>query len=176
MKVLAFAGSNSTKSINHELLEALIPFVDADVELISLRDYEAPIFSVESKEEQGIPEVIHQLHLKIAAADALMVSAAEHNGSMTAALKNTFDWLSMFGKEFFLNKPTVFLSTSPGPRGGASVLKHLLDIMPYRGAEIVGSYGLGNFANHVNDGKLSQEAQNELLPILRVLESTAVEV
>ena len=49
-------------------------------------------------------------------------SFAEHNGSYTAAYKNLFDWASRIDQKVFQNKPTVYLSTSPGPSGASSVL------------------------------------------------------
>lgn len=171
-KILAFAGSNSSKSINHQLLEALGKEVQVDFELISLRDYEAPLYGVDLKNEQGVPESMKLLHEKMKSSDAIIVSAAEHNGSMTAVLKNTFDWLSMLEKKFFLNKPTVFLSTSPGPRGGASALKHLVEIMPFRGAEIIGHMTIPSFSESVNNGELVPEVNEQIIPLIRKLETT----
>ena len=174
-KILAFAGSNSSSSINHKFLESVIPFMQAEVELISLRDYEAPLFGVDLKNEIGVPDSIRALHAKMFEADGLLVSAAEHNGSMTAVLKNTFDWLSMIESKFFLNKPTVFLSTSPGARGAASAMKHLLDIMPFRGAVIVGSYSLPSFNENFVDGKMNPKVLDEVIPIIRKLEEIKID-
>jgi chromate reductase, NAD(P)H dehydrogenase (quinone) len=52
----------------------------------------------------------------------VIISFAEHNGSYSAAYKNLFDWCSRLGQKIFQDKPLVLLSTSPGARGGASVL------------------------------------------------------
>ncbi|XOV68304.1 MAG: NADPH-dependent FMN reductase [Fluviicola sp.] len=171
-KIVAFAGSNSSTSINHQLLQALAPEFKVEFELISLRDHEAPLFGVDLKNEQGVPDSMKSLHEKMKSADGLLVSAAEHNGSMAAVLKNTFDWLSMLEKKFFLHKPTVFISTSPGPRGAISSLKHLVEIMPYRGAEIVGSMSVPNFNENVKDGTIKAEVKNELVVLIRTLEET----
>lgn len=172
MKIVAFAGSNSSKSINHNLLQALVPEFSNEVELLSLRDFEAPLYGVDLMGEIGIPDSMKQLHEKMKSADAFVVSVAEHNGSIAAVLKNTYDWLSMLDQKFFFDKPTVFLSTSPGPRGGQSALKHMVEIMPYRGANIVGSYSLGSFSDNYDNGKLSESALAELRPIIATLEST----
>ena len=59
MKILAFAASNSTKSINRQLIGyagrlldgGLLP--DADVTTIDLNDYEMPIYSVDRQEADG---------------------------------------------------------------------------------------------------------------------------
>mgnify|MGYP000196318053 CR=1 FL=1 len=171
-KILAFAGSNSSTSINHQLLEALGKEVEVNFELISLCDYGAPLFGVDLKNEQGVPESMQSLHEKMKSADGLIVSAAEHNGSMAAVLKNTFDWLSMLEKKFFLHKPTLFISTSPGPRGAASSLKHLVEIMPFRGAEIVGHKSVPSFYDTVVDGEIRGEIKDELVALIRTLETT----
>ncbi|GAB5418694.1 MAG: NAD(P)H-dependent oxidoreductase [Crocinitomicaceae bacterium] len=169
-KVLGFAGSNSSKSINHELLKTLAKDFDVEFELISLRDYEAPLFGVDLKESLGVPQSMKDLHEKMNSADGLIVSAAEHNGSMAAVLKNTFDWLSMLEQKFFLNKPTLFISTSPGVRGASSSLKHLVEIMPHRGAEIVGSMSVPSFYDNVKDGNINEEIRNNLIELIRKLE------
>ncbi len=170
-KVVGFAGSNSSTSINHQLLNALAKDFEVEFELISLRDYQAPLFGVDIKEEKGVPQSINDLHETMKSADGLIVSAAEHNGSMTVALKNTFDWLSMLEQKFFLNKPTVFISTAPGPRGGGSCLKHLVEIMPYRGADIVGSMSVPSFKDNVKEGTINEEFRNDLIALIRKLET-----
>lgn len=169
-KILGFAGSNSSKSINHALLQALSKEFNAEFELISLRDYAAPLYSPDLIEAEGVPQTIKDLHEKMKAADGLIVSAAEHNGSMAAVLKSTFDWLSMLEQKFFLDKPTVFISTSPGPRGAESSLKHLVEIMPYRGADIVGSLSVPSFFDNVKDGNISEDIKKELVALIRKLE------
>ena len=55
-------------------------------------------------------------------------------------------------------------------RGGASVLQHLLSIMPYQGANIIGSYGLGSFYDKVVDNRLQEgEDKNELNTVVQQL-------
>lgn len=169
-KILAFAGSNSSKSINHQLLQTLSSDFELDFELVSLRDFVAPLFSPDLLEAEGVPKSMQELQELMKSADGLVVSAAEHNGSMAAVLKNTFDWLSMLEQKFFLQKPTVFLSTSPGPRGAASSLGHLVDIMPYRGAEIVGHYSVPSFYDNVKDGELNATIREEIVALIRTLE------
>lgn len=146
-RIVCFGGSNSSESINQKLIEyiAVNNSNIADFKIVNLRKHAAPLFGVDEFEENGIPQTIVELMEVLKTADALLISVAEHNGSITAALKSTFDWLSKLEGKFLLNKPTIFLSASPGARGGASALKHMLDIMPYRGADIKGSMAIGNF-------------------------------
>lgn len=162
-RILAFSGSNSSTSINQQLIRYAAGLVEnATVEVLSLIDYPAPMFGVDLLAAEGIPATILELHRKMSAADAFLVSTPEHNGSMPAVLKNTIDWLSKIDGKVFQSKPTVFLSTSTGPRGGQTALEHLLTIMPFRGAHIVDSLSVPSFTAHFVDGELAQ-AQHDLL-------------
>ena len=123
MKVLAFAASNSRKSINKDLIRyATTRLPDSDVEIIDINDYEMPIYNSELEEAHGIPEAASRFLDKIAEADALVISYAEHNGNYTVAYKNLFDWASRKNREVYQGKPIVMLSTSPGAGGAKNVL------------------------------------------------------
>ncbi len=92
MKVVAFAASNSKKSINKTLAayaSSLIP--GAKTELLDLNDYEIPLFSEDKEAEIGQPQPARKFLAKLANADAIVISFAEHNGSYTAAYKHSFD-------------------------------------------------------------------------------------
>lgn len=157
------------------MLASLTEEFQNEVELISLREYEAPLFNSDLLEEEGVPESIQKLMEKMKGSDGFVISIAEHNGSMTAVLKNTFDWLSMLEMKFMLNKPTVFLSTSPGPRGGVTALNHIIDIMPYRGANIVGKYSVGNFNENFQNGKLNGSNLSNIKIVIGILENAMKE-
>ena len=123
MNLLAFAASNSKKSINKQLVTYAAGLVDnAHVEVLDLNDYELPLFSEDKEVEIGQPLLAQAFIDKIAASDALMISFAEHNGSYSAAYKNVFDWASRINPKVFQNKPMVMLATSPGAGGGSRVL------------------------------------------------------
>ncbi len=132
MKIIAFAASNSSKSINKKLATYATTLLDnIDVEVLDLNDYELPLFSEDKESEIGQPDIAKKFLEKIAASDALVISFAEHNGSYTAAYKNIFDWSSRINPKVFQNKPMVLLSTSPGPGGAASVLTAAKNSAPY---------------------------------------------
>lgn len=157
-KIIAFAGSNSSTSINRQLIEAVVGLIpqsdDLQVEIIDLRDYPAPMFGVDLEREKGNPESMLNLDAKMQEADGFLVATPEHNGSMPAFFKNALDWQSRIRKPIFCDKPTVFLSTSPGGRGGASALQHLLDIMPFRGTQVIGGHAVALFKQKMVDGDL----------------------
>lgn len=123
MKVLAFAASNSIKSINKALVAYATTFLDKhDVDIIDINDYQMPIYSSDLEEAHGIPESATEFLNKISEADTLLISYAEHNGNYTVAYKNLFDWASRLNQKVYQGKSLILLSTSPGPGGATSVL------------------------------------------------------
>lgn len=146
MKILAFAASNSTRSINARLLRhALTLIEDVEVEWLEIRDYEMPLYSPDREEAGGVPEPAQRFYQKIGEADALMISFAEHNGSYTAAFKNLYDWTSRIDMKVYQGKPVVMLATSPGGRGGAGVLATATSTAPHFGADVRGSLSVPRF-------------------------------
>jgi chromate reductase, NAD(P)H dehydrogenase (quinone) len=146
MKLLVFAASNSRKSINKKLVTYAASLVDhAVVEVLDLNDYEIPLFSIEREEAMGHPDLAKAFLAKIASSDALVISFAEHNGSYSAAYKNLFDWCSRVGQKVFQNKPMVLLATSPGARGGATVLAAATASAPFFAGQVKASLSIPSF-------------------------------
>lgn len=148
MKVLAFAASNSSTSINRQLVgyaadRLRAQSADTEVEFLDLNDFEMPIYSQDREAADGIPAQAQAFFDKIGAADAVVVSFAEHNGSTTAAWKNIFDWMSRIEMKLWQGKPVVFLAASPGPRAGAGVLGGQDALAPHFGADLKASHGVG---------------------------------
>jgi chromate reductase len=166
MKLLAFAASNSRKSINKQLVAYASSLVDgAEVDLLDLNDYELPLFSADREQELGHPELAKAFMAKVAASDAVMISFAEHNGSYSAAYKNLFDWSSRIGPKVFQDKPLILLSTSPGARGGASVLAAATGSAPFFAGHVKASLSIPSFYENfdVELGVLKNEALNAKL-------------
>ena len=166
MKVIAFAASSSKQSINKKLVTYACGLIkDADVEILDLNDYELPLFSVDLEAELGQPELAKAFLTKLGEADAIVISFAEHNGSYSAAYKNLFDWCSRTNTKVFQNKPMVMLSTSPGGRGGASVLATATQSAPHFAADLKGSLSIPSFNDNfdVDNNRLSNEELNDKL-------------
>jgi len=157
MRILAFAATNSSRSINRKLVDHAIDRLvaagaDADitVETIDLRDFEMPIYSIDREEEGGIPQPARDFHQAIASADGVLIGLAEHNGNVTSAYKNLYDWTSRIEQRVYQDTPTVLLATSPGPGGGASVLGLAAASAPYIGQELLGTLSIPAFASSVD--------------------------
>ena len=172
-KIIAFGASSSKTSINKQLaIYAANLFKSATVEVLDLNDYEMPIFSVDKEKESGIPQLANDFFTKIGSADLIVISFAEHNGSYSAAFKNIFDWSSRINAKTFQEKPTLLLSTSPGPRGGATVLEIAKNRFPFQGAIVKGSFSLPSFHQNfeAEKGIINNEFKNQLNEIINAIE------
>jgi chromate reductase len=170
MKIIAFAGSPSTKSINKKLATyATTLFKNAQAEILDLNDYEMPLFSVDKEVVIGQHSLAQAFLDKIATADLLVVSLAENNGNYSAAFKNTLDWCSRINGKLFQGKPMLLMATSPGARGGASVLEIAKNNFPRFNTEIKAVFSLPSFNDNfdVEKGEISNlELRNELKEII----------
>jgi NAD(P)H-dependent FMN reductase len=63
----------------------------------------------------------------------------------------------------FLGKPMLLMATSPGGRGGKSVLAIANDRFPRHNAEIIADFSLPNFSNNFIDGKITNTEFNDEL-------------
>lgn len=158
-KIVALAGSNSKASINQKLINYTSEMLDnTEIIQIDLNDFELPIYGEDYESNNGIPSLVNDLNEVFAKADGFLISLAEHNGSYSAVFKNTIDWLSRVNSEFWNHKPMFLMSTSPGTRGGATVLQSALVSFPFLGADIVESFALPSFYQNYSDGKITDQA------------------
>lgn len=74
--------------------------------------------------------------------DLIIISLAEYNGSYTAAFKNIFDWISKFLTENPLMIKIFLVATSPGGRGGMTVLEAAKAVFPFHGGNVVEDFVL----------------------------------
>lgn len=159
-KIVAFGASNSKNSINKKFAQFAAQQVEeADIELLDLNDYEMPIYSIDREKESGIPALAQAFKAKIQAADLLIISFAEHNGAYTVAFKNLMDWISRLEGSTWDNKPMLLLSTSPGARGGKTVLDLASRSFAFMTKGVISSFSLPAFHQHFSatDGITDQE-------------------
>ncbi len=152
-KILAIGGSNSRISINRKLANsAALLFNDASVKLYDLSLVDIPIYSVQLEEASGIPDLVIDFATQMDEADLLVLSLAENNGYLNAGFKNLLDWTSRIkGRKTFADKPMLLMATSPGPRGGSSVLDIAKNIFPYQAAVIKNTFSLPSFYQNFDD-------------------------
>ena len=154
--ILAFAGSNSSESINKQLATYASSLVeDVKVTILDLNDFELPIFSIDLEAQKGIPENAKKFHEYIKQADGIVLSLAENNGAYAAVFKNLFDWMSRWEQKTFMGKPMLLMATSTGGRGGATVLAMAHSRFPYHDAKIAAEFSLPLFKDKFADGKIT---------------------
>ena len=172
-KIIAFGASSSKQSINKQLATfAANQFQNVSVEILDLNDYEMPIFSVDKEKENGIHPLAQEFYSKLGSADLINISFAEHNGNYSSAFKNILDWTSRINAKTFQEKPMLLLATSPGARGGSSVLEIASKRFPFQGGIVKGSFSLPSFYENfdVINGIIHPEYKNQLLEIVNSTE------
>ena len=175
MKIIAFGASSSKHSINKSFAEFTAnQFSNVTIEVLDLNNYQLPLFSVDVEIEIGSPTAAKAFLTKIEEADLLVISMAEHNGSYTVAFKNLLDWTSRLKMKLFENKKILLLSTSPGDKGGSSVLDAAIKRFPMHGGEIIASFALPNFDTNFNTKKgiVDEALQTEFERIITLSKKT----
>ena len=158
-KIVALAGSNSKESINKKLVNYTSKMLDnVEIIQINLNDFELPIYGVDYEADNGIPSLVEELSKVFEKADGFVLSLAEHNGSYAAVFKNIIDWLSRINTEIWNQKPMFLMATSPGKRGGATVLQSALTSFPFLGAVIIESFALPSFHQNFSNGNITDSA------------------
>jgi NAD(P)H-dependent FMN reductase len=170
MKILAFAGSISSTSINKQLVEvALREMESVDIEVLDLNDYEMPIYS-EDREKNGFPSQIIDFTQKIEEADAIVCALAEHNRTYSSGFKNILDWAFRVDKQFFKNKPMLLLSTTTVENGSVNVMKTATTFFPLLGADLRESFIFPNFTENYNSKMneiVNESLKNDLNDIIQ---------
>jgi len=130
-----------------------------EAEILDLNDFELPLFSVDREDQLGQPEPAHAFVQKIENCDGIIISFAEHNGCYSAAYKNIYDWASRIKPKVYQDKPMVLLATSPGGRGGKSVLELALSQIPRFGGQVKASVSVPSFAENfdADSGAISND-------------------
>ncbi len=172
-KIIAFGASSSRNSINKQLATfAANQFKNTEVEILDLNDYEMPLFSVDKEKENGIHNLAQQFYDKIGSADFIIISFAEHNGAYSSAFKNLLDWTSRINAKTFQEKPMLLMATSPGARGGSSVLDIATKRFPFQGGIVKGTFSLPTFYENFDavHGIINSEFKNQLEEIINSIE------
>ena len=153
-KILAFGASNSKNSINRKLAQfAASQIKNTEVTLVDLNDFEMPIYGIDKENANGIPPLAIAFKQLIKDCDGIIISFAEHNGAYTAAFKNIFDWISRIEKDVWHNKPMFLLATSPGARGGKTVLDIASTKFRFMNQNTIVTFSLPSFNDNFNSKK-----------------------
>lgn len=157
MNIIGFAGSNSSTSINREIVRYTLSLIGSEniqTQLLDLNDFEMPLYSIDREKQNGFPAEIDLFTSFLQQADGIVISLAEHNRSATVAMKNIFDWCSRKNLHFFNHTPVLLLSTSPGAFGGGNALAYGNKVIPNYHGNIVESMSIPKFNENFAEGQL----------------------
>ena len=140
ISLLVFAGSTRAQSWNRQLAHTAANLAEADgaqVTRLELADFDVPLYNADL-EAGGTPRDVVRLKEIFHAHPAWLVASPEYNGSYTALLKNTIDWVSSpikgdpvwaSGTKPFAGKVVGLLAASPGGLGALRSLSHLTPLL-----------------------------------------------
>ncbi len=152
--IIAFAGSNSSTSINYQLVKYTVGLLEEqEIQLLNLANFPFPMYSEDQERQRGFSNSLVEFKEDIKNAAGLVLSVNEHNGSPSAYFKNVLDWLSRLDRKFLENTPVLLMSASPGGRGAIGSLGIIKDLLPRFGAEIVATFSLPSFGQNFKPEK-----------------------
>lgn len=136
-RILVFAGSLRTDSYNKKLARIAASAAGeagAEVTFLDLKEYPLPVYDEDLEREEGAPTNVFRLKELFRAHDGFLIASPEYNSSISAALKNTIDWVTRRVPDetpmaAFRGKTALLLSASPGALGGLRGLVHLRAIL-----------------------------------------------
>lgn len=141
--LITLAGSLRNDSFNKKIAKLAMERAEAfgaKARFIDLADYPLPLFN-EDIEQQGAPEALLKLRAEFSGTTGLFIASPEYNGSFSAVLKNTLDWLSRPGEsqdtEIFSQLTVALGATSPGALGGIRGLSQLRELMNNLGSIVL---------------------------------------
>jgi NAD(P)H-dependent FMN reductase len=146
-RILAFAGSSRTGSLNQKLLKvaaARARSLGAQVDEVDLRSLELPLYDGDLEAEHGLPESALRWKGMMNAHGALLLVCPEYNSSITPLLKNALDWASRAAPGegpllAFRGKVAGLCSASPGALGGLRGLVTVRSLLGNIGVHVIPS-------------------------------------
>lgn len=174
--ILAFAGSNSSTSINFKLVKHTVSLVNEHkTRTLDMVRYPFPMYSEDYEKANGFSNSLVELKNDIAAIDALIIAVNEHNSNPSAYFKNVLDWLSRVDTKFLSGKHIFLMGTSPGGRGAIGAIAVAEKLLPRLGAASVITFSLPSFSSNFDlekgiiDDDLAKAHQEKLEQFLSKL-------
>jgi chromate reductase, NAD(P)H dehydrogenase (quinone) len=139
MRILAISGSLRAGSHNSALLRAAAELAPDGVEVRQFEGLDRlPHYNEDHDTDEPLPEV-QRLRDEVAAADVVLISTPEYNGSVPGHLKTAVDWASRpFGPGSSLwGKPVAVIGASVTDYGAVWAQDHLRKSLGLAGARVL---------------------------------------
>lgn len=160
---LTLSGSIRTGSVNQKLQALMgerLKAAGVEVEAISLKDFEMPIFN-EDLEPDNIPQSAVELAKLFARHDIVFIATPEYNGGLPPLLVNTLTWLSRIKEPWpFAHAVFGIGGVSSGKYGTIWAQSHLRDSLTKIGTLVVPTLlGIGPSSSaFTEDGGIAERA------------------
>ena len=152
--ILAFAGSNSSTSINFELVKYTCSLIEGEeVRLMNMSNCPFPMYSEDHEIEHGFSNSLNEIKRDIQFSKGVIVSVNEHNSYPSAYFKNLLDWLSRLDRNFIRDKKVMLMSTSKGKRGAIGALEVSDKLFTRFGAHVTVTFSLPSFSENFDRKK-----------------------
>ncbi len=138
-RYLVFSGSLRADSLNTRLARLAARVIEArggEVDLGSIREFDAPSFDADVERDGAMPPGSEELRRRLEACDAFVIASPEYNLSIPGLLKNAIDWVSRFRPQPFYEMQGLLMSASPSLVGGNRGLWALRVPLEHLGARL----------------------------------------
>jgi len=139
MRILTISGSLRAASHNTALLRAAGELAPEGVEVVPFEGLDRIPHYNEDHDTDDPPAEVARLRAEIHAADVVLISTPEYNGSVPGHLKTAIDWASRpFGKGSSLwGKPVAVIGASVTDYGAVWAQDHLRKSLGLAGARVL---------------------------------------
>lgn len=128
-RVGIMVGSLSAESINRELAEALVALLGERIQPVEV-PLALPLYNRDL--DDNPPDLVSRFKDIIRGLEGLIVVTPEFNRSMSAALKNAFEWGSRpYGQSVWTGLATGLVGASPGAIGTATAQQHVRNVLSF---------------------------------------------
>ena len=158
MKKLLIVSStnNSNLELSKEIKIFFDGFDDIDCSVISLEDFDLPLYKpgIEEnfKEEDNFPDDIEKVKKLIVTSDALIWCSPEYNGGISPILTNVIAWISratLDWKEGFKDKHSLICTSSGG--NGHNFVKGFGLQLNYLGSKVMDESNIKTKKNDIDE-------------------------
>ncbi len=161
VKVVGFAGSLRSGSLNRALLRAAVELAPDDLRIEAFDLIDVPLYNGDV-EAVGDPEPVARFKAAIRAADGVLIATPEYNHGVPAVTKNAIDWASRPPRGAALDrKPVAIIGASPGITGSARGQSQLRQAFEFTNSYAMPQPELLVFRAHEKfgaDGRLTDES------------------
>lgn len=127
VRVVIIDGSPRLESASRELCYCIARCIEqqgAQVSVFDQREHRLPLF--DDNQESAQHEAVQALFELVSSADAIVLSSPEYHNSISGALKNALDWLSLLPKDRIQPMMLCGLIGGGGAMGNAGALLQMM--------------------------------------------------